>query len=61
VLPDLVATPTPRIIRTDLQRKVALLPGDCAAAVAFLGVMGVAPPPNLIIVSSGPPGSWAAT
>jgi acetamidase/formamidase len=59
VLPDLVATPTPRIIKTDLQRKVALLPGDIALPLSpFLGVMGVAPPPNLIIVSSGPPGSW---
>ncbi len=59
VLPDLVATPSPRIIKTDLQRKVALLPGDIALPLApFLGVMGVAPPPNLIIVSSGPPGSW---
>jgi acetamidase/formamidase len=59
VLPDLVSTLTPRIIKTDLQRKVALLPGDIALPLSpFLGVMGVAPPPNLIIVSSGPPGSW---
>jgi acetamidase/formamidase len=59
VLPDLIATPTPRIIKTDLQRKVALLPGDIALPLSpFLGIMGVAPPPNLIIVSSGPPGSW---
>ena len=59
VLPDLVATPSPRIIKTDPQRKVALLPGDITLPLSpFLGVMGVAPPPNLIIVSSGPPGSW---
>jgi acetamidase/formamidase len=59
VLPDLVPTPTPRIIKTDLQRRVALLPGDIALPLSpFLGVMGVAPPPNLIIVSSGSPGSW---
>ena len=59
VLPDLVATPSPRIIKTDPQRKVALLPGDIALPLSpFLGVMGVAPPPNLILVSSGPPGSW---
>jgi acetamidase/formamidase len=59
VLPDLVAVPTPRIIKTDPQRKVALLPGGIELPLSpFLGVMGVAPPPNLIVVSSGPPGSW---
>ncbi len=59
VLPDLIATPTPRIIRTDPQRKVALLPGGIELPLSpFLGIMGVAPPPNLSIVSSGPPGNW---
>jgi acetamidase/formamidase len=59
VLPDLVAVPTPRIIKTDPEHKVALLPGGIELPLSpFLGVMGVAPPPNLIIVSSGPPGSW---
>jgi acetamidase/formamidase len=59
VLPGLVANPTPRIIRTDPQRKVALLPGGIEVPVSpFLGIMGVAPPPDLIIVSSGPPGKW---
>jgi acetamidase/formamidase len=59
VLPDLVPTATPRIIRTDPERKFALLPGDIRLPLApFLGVMGVAPPPNLILVSSGPPGNW---
>src|SRR5262249_41798475 len=59
VLPGLVAKPTPRVIRTDLQRKVALLPGGIELPLApFLGIMGVAPPPDLIIVSSGPPGRW---
>jgi len=59
VLPDLVPTPSPRIIKTDLSRKVALLPGGIELPLSpFLGIMGVAPPPNLIIVSSGPPGSW---
>jgi acetamidase/formamidase len=60
VLPDLVATPTPRIIKTDPQRKVALLPGGIELPLSpFLGIMAVAPPPDLIIVSSGPPGKWA--
>src|SRR5438874_1395728 len=59
VLPDLVATPPPRIIKTDPQRKVALLPGGIELPLSpFLGIMGVAPPPDLIIVSSGPPGKW---
>jgi acetamidase/formamidase len=59
VLPDLVAAPTPRIIKTDPQRRLALLPGGIELPLSpFLGIMGVAPPPNLIIVSSGPPGNW---
>jgi acetamidase/formamidase len=60
VLPDLVPTPSPRIIKTDPQRKVALLPGGIELPLSpFLGIMAVAPPPDLIIVSSGPPGKWA--
>ena len=59
VLPDLVPTATPRIIKTDPQRKVALLPGGIELPLSpFLGIMAVAPPPDLIIVSSGPPGRW---
>jgi acetamidase/formamidase len=59
VLPDLVATPTPRIIRTDLARKVALLPGGITLPLSpFLGVMAVAPPPSLVMVSPTPPGNW---
>jgi acetamidase/formamidase len=59
VLPGLVATPTPRIIRTDPRRKVAQLPGGIELPLSpFLGVMAVAPPANLIIVSSVPPGKW---
>ena len=59
VLPDLVPTPTPRIIKTDLQRRIAFLPGGIELPLSpFLGIMGVAPPPDLIIVSSGPPGKW---
>jgi len=59
VLPGLVEKPTPRIIKTDLQRKVAFLPGGIELPLLpFLGIMGVAPPPDLIIVSSGPPGRW---
>jgi acetamidase/formamidase len=60
VLPDLVDKPTPRIIKSDLERKVAFLPGGIELPLSpFLGIMAVAPPPDLIIVSSGPPGRWA--
>src|SRR5262249_51861906 len=59
VLPGLVPPPTPRIIKTDLQRKIAFLPGGIELPLSpFLGIMGVAPPPDLILVSSGPPGKW---
>src|SRR5262245_29474724 len=59
VLPTLVDKPTPRILKTDLARKVAFLPGGIELPLSpFLGIMGVAPPPDLIIVSSGPPGRW---
>src|SRR5262249_3144869 len=60
VLPDLVPRPSPRIIKTDPQRKVAFLPGGIELPLSpFLGIMAVAPPPDLIIVSSGPPNKWA--
>jgi acetamidase/formamidase len=58
VLPDLVKTPSPRIIKTP--GNVAQLPGGIELPLApFLGIMAVAPPPDLIIVSSGPPNKWA--
>jgi len=54
VLPDLVAVPTPRIVKTDPQRKVALLPGGIELPLSpFLGVMSVAPPPNLMSSAQG--------
>src|ERR1051325_3901974 len=59
VLPTLVDKPTPRIIKTDLARKVAFLPGGIELPLLpFLGIMGVAPPPDLILVTSGPTGRW---
>jgi acetamidase/formamidase len=58
VLPDLVKTPSPRIIKTP--NNVAQLPGGIELPLSpFLGIMAVAPPPDLIIVSSGPPNKWA--
>ena len=56
VLPDLVPTSSPRVIKTDPQRKVAFLPGGIELPLGpFLGIMAVAPPPDLIVASSGPP------
>src|SRR6185437_6130175 len=50
VLPDLVATPSPRVIKTDSQRRVAFLPGGIELPLGpFLGIMAVAPPPDLIV------------
>src|ERR1043166_9423104 len=58
VLPDLAKTPSPRIIKTP--NNVAQLPGGIELPLSpFLGIMAVAPPPDLIIVSSGPPNKWA--
>jgi acetamidase/formamidase len=60
VLPDLVTTSSPRVIKTDPQRKVAFLPGGIELPLGpFLGIMAVAPPPDLIVASSGPPNKWA--
>lgn len=60
VLPDLVPTSSPRVIKTDPQRKVAFLPGGIELPLGpFLGIMAVAPPPDLIVASSGPPNKWA--
>jgi len=60
VLPDLVPTSSPRVIKTDLQRRVVFLPRGIELPLGpFLGIMAVAPPPDLIIVSSGPPNKWA--
>jgi hypothetical protein len=51
---------SPRVIKTDLQRRVAFLPGGIELPLGpFLGIMAVAPPPDLIVVSSGPPNKSA--
>jgi acetamidase/formamidase len=60
ILPDLLKTRSPRVIKTDLERRVAALPGGIELPLSpFLGIMAVAPPPDLIVVSSGPPNKWA--
>jgi acetamidase/formamidase len=58
VLPDLHAKPSPKIIRFDLQRRVALFaPGIEIPLVPFLGIMAVAPPEEKL-ASTRPPGVY---
>ena len=59
VLPDLHAKPYPKVIRLDLNRKVALFAPDIEVPLApFMGIMAVAPPLALSMVSSRPPGIY---
>ena len=53
--PIRVPMSSPRVIKTDPQRKVAFLPGGIELPLGpFLGIMAVAPPPDLIVASSRP-------
>ena len=57
VLPDLHAGPYPRIIRLDLERRVALFaPGIEVPLVPFMGIMAVQPPSAL--ANTRPPGIY---
>jgi acetamidase/formamidase len=59
VLPDLLGEPVFSIIRFDLERRVALLaPGIEVPLAPFMGIMAVAPPPDVPTVSSRPPGMF---
>jgi acetamidase/formamidase len=59
VLGELLTAPAPKIIRLDVNRNVALFSKDIEVALSpFLGVMAVAPPRDLLLVSSRPPSSW---
>jgi len=59
VLPELLTEPVFRIIRLDTERKVALLTPEIEIPLApFMGIMAVAPPPDVKIVSSRPPGAF---
>jgi acetamidase/formamidase len=59
VLPGLLSGPTPKIIKFDLDRKVALFSDDIEIPLGpFMGIMAVAPPEQLGIVSSRPPSHW---
>jgi acetamidase/formamidase len=59
VLPDLLPGPSAKIIRFDLARNVALFSGDLEVPLhPFMGIMAVAPPRDLGLVSSRPPSRW---
>ncbi len=59
VLPDLLAQPALKIIKLDLERRVALFSSNVEVPLApFMGIVAVAPPPALVRVSTKPPGAF---
>jgi acetamidase/formamidase len=59
VLPDLLKEQSLRVIRLDLERRVALFATDIEIPLnPFMGIMAVSPPLSLGMVSSTPPGAW---
>ena len=59
VLPELLSGPTPKIIKFDLARNVALFSNDIEVPLApFMGIMAVAPARDTWLISSRPPGHF---
>lgn len=59
VLPRLLNEPSAKLIRIDLERRVALFSSDIEIPLnPFMGIMAVSPPTSLGMVSSTPPGAW---
>ncbi|HMA74221.1 MAG TPA: acetamidase/formamidase family protein [Xanthobacteraceae bacterium] len=59
VLGDLLTAPTPKIINLDPARNVALFSREIEIPLSpFMGIMAVAPPRDLLLVSSRPPSKW---
>jgi acetamidase/formamidase len=59
VLPALLKEPAAKLIRIDLERRVALFSSDIEIPLnPFMGIMAVSPPKSLGMVSSTPPGAW---
>jgi acetamidase/formamidase len=57
VLPELATAPAPRLVRLDIERRVALFaPGIELPLAPFMGIMAVAPPHAAGRVSTKPPG-----
>ncbi|MGH7816510.1 MAG: acetamidase/formamidase family protein, partial [Candidatus Binatia bacterium] len=59
VLPRLLKEATAKLIRLDLERRVALFSDEIEIPLnPFMGIMAVSPPTSLGLVSSTPPGRW---
>ena len=59
VLPKLLQTPSAKLIRLDLERRVALFSDEIQIPLSpFMGIMAVSPPTSLGMVASTPPGAW---
>jgi acetamidase/formamidase len=59
VLGNLLTEPAVKIIRLDTTRNVALFSKDIEVPLSpFMGIMAVAPPRDLLLVSSRPPARW---
>lgn len=61
VLPDLIKEPTAKVIKLELSRNVALFSKDIEIPLSpFMGIMAVAPPTTMGMVSTTPPGPWGS-
>ncbi|HEY7558936.1 MAG TPA: acetamidase/formamidase family protein [Candidatus Binatia bacterium] len=59
VLTQLLKAPVAKLIRLDLERRVALFSENIEIPLnPFMGIMAVSPPTSLGMVSSTPPGAW---
>src|SRR5882672_7497032 len=59
VLPDLLSAATPKVIRFDTVRNVALFSPDIEVPLQpFMGIMAVAPSREAWLISSRPPSRW---
>jgi acetamidase/formamidase len=59
VLPDLLTGPTPKVIKFDMTRNVALFSNDIEVPLQpFMGIMAVAPTRESWMISSRPPWRW---
>jgi acetamidase/formamidase len=59
VLPKLLTEQSAKLIRIDLERRVALFSEEIEIPLnPFMGIMAVSPPTSLGMVSSTPPGAW---
>jgi len=59
VVPDLLTKSEQKIIKLDLKRNVALFAKEVEVPLApFMGIVAVAPPPQLKRVSTKPPGAF---